>query len=324
MSKRIILIITIIVATIIGLLMLLIKNNFNERNNNENSDNQEYIENLSNINIGNVTKIVCKNNYKENEKEKEDIYNIINKEKINKIVNLIEEDKINEITNNITNIDYIELSFFNIDKEINLIVYNNNSIRINGNDYKVNNELYNEIIKILKDTYYLHKSNISVPSTEESKEMQSRALNGLKDEDIKEVQKKLRNAHVTMEYLLIDGTKNLKESNSVYWELYNNAETITEPNGEKLDFTSNDCFNAIAKNINKIKEIVKDANVKKDFEEIYKRMQNAMENKDIAEMFKIHEKIHDYDYWIINFPAYFDTAPAPDWEGIEIYFGNKI
>ena len=323
MNKKIVLTIMIIVLTITVLLIFIIKNNFNKKDNNEISNVQEHIETSNNINIGKVTKMICKNIYKENEEKKEDIYNIINEEKINKIIDLIEVEKTKELTNNIANNDYIELNFYNNDKEINIIVYNN-SIRINGNNYKVNNGLYNEIIKILKDTYYLHKSSISLPNKENSKEMQNKALKGMSDEETKEAQRKLRDAHVTMEYLLIEGTKNLKESNSVYWNLYNNADTITEPNGEKLDFTNDRCFNAVAENINKITEVVKDENTKKNFEEIFRRLQSAMENKDIAEMFEIHKIIHDYDYWIINYPAYFDTAPAPDWEGIETYFGTKI
>lgn len=323
MNKKIVLTIMIIVLTITALLIFVIKNNFNKKDNNEISNVQEHIETSNNINIGKVTKMICKNIYKDNEEKKEDIYNIINEEKINKIIDLIEVEKTKELTNNIANNDYIELNFYNNDKEINIIVYNN-SIRINGNNYKVNNGLYNEIIKILKDTYYLHKSSISLPNKENSKEMQNNALKGMSDEETKEAQRKLRDAHVTMEYLLIEGTKNLKESNSVYWNLYNNADTITEPNGEKLDFTNDRCFNAVAENINKITEVVKDENTKKNFEEIFRRLQSAMENKDIAEMFEIHKIIHDYDYWIINYPAYFDTAPAPDWEGVETYFGTKI
>lgn len=51
-------------------------------------------------------------------------------------------------------------------------------------------------------------------------------------------------------------------------------------------------------------------------------LQKAMDKHDIEGCFKVHETIHDYDYWIINYPVYFDTFPATDWGGVDIYFGN--
>ncbi len=55
---------------------------------------------------------------------------------------------------------------------------------------------------------------------------------------------------------------------------------------------------------------------------IHINLQKAMDRHDIEGCFKAHEAIHDYDYWIINYPAYFDTFPATDWGGVDIYFGN--
>ncbi|MCI9287091.1 MAG: hypothetical protein HFJ57_03815 [Clostridia bacterium] len=55
---------------------------------------------------------------------------------------------------------------------------------------------------------------------------------------------------------------------------------------------------------------------------IHINLQKAMDRHDIEGCFKAHEAIHDYDYWIINYPAYFDTFPATDWGGVDVYFGN--
>ena len=61
---------------------------------------------------------------------------------------------------------------------------------------------------------------------------------------------------------------------------------------------------------------------KEKIKNIHINLQKAMDRHDIEGCFKAHEAIHDYDYWIINYPAYFDTFPATDWGGVDVYFGN--
>lgn len=320
MKKKLIVIVLIIIIVLLGIIILFAINNKRDM---ENSSN-EYDKKQNKVILGDISEIKCKNIYVDNEGQKEDVYNVINKDKITRIKELLEFQELNELYEGERDKNYIEIKIYNDGEEKQLTVFDSNIIKINEKKYQVNTEIYKELIYVLKPTYYLHNSDLEVPNQEKCEKMQEKALNKLDKEEVYNVSKKLRDAHVTMEYLLIDGTNNLKESNSVYWNLYNNADTITEPNGEKLDFTNDRCFNAVAENINKITEVVKDENIKKNFEEIFRRLQSAMENKDIAEMFEIHKIIHDYDYWIINYPAYFDTAPAPDWEGVETYFGTKI
>ena len=75
-------------------------------------------------------------------------------------------------------------------------------------------------------------------------------------------------------------------------------------------------------NLKKIENIIKEPETKEKIKEIYTKFQIAMDNHDIEGCFKAHEAIHDYDYWIINYPVYFETYPPADWGGIDTYFGT--
>ena len=320
MKKLVIGIIIIIVVALLGtMIFFLTKNDENIENINDDLSNIE-----NKIIIENATKIICKNIYEENASQKEDLYNIINQDKINKIIELLENQELNKLYENTSEENYIEIKIYNNEEEKQLTIYENNSIKLSETEYQANSELYKNLISILNPTYYLHNSDLELPSEEKCVTMQEKALSGLSENERKEINTKLRNAHTTMEFLLINGTKNLKQSNSIYWNLYNEAEIITEPTGEELEFSKDSCFRTVANNIIDIANIIKDEETKEIFNSIYEKLNKAMENKDISELFEIHKQIHDFDYWIINYPAYFDDAPAPDWEGIETYFGTKM
>lgn len=319
MKRLVIGIITIIIVILLGTMIFFL------RRNGENMENIN--DDLSSIEdkiiIENATKIICKNIYKDNASQKEDLYNIINQDKINKIVELLNNQELNELYEGTSEQNYIEISIYDNEQEKHLTIYENN-IKLDEKKYKINSELYKDLVNILNPTYYLHNSDLELPNQDTCKKMQKKSLNGLTESETEEVSKKLREAHTTMEFLLINGTKNLKQSNSIYWNLYNEAEAITEPTGEELEFSKNSCFRATANNIMDIVNIIKDEETVELFNSIYEELNKAMEYKDIGEIFEVHEKIHDYDYWIINYSAHYDTAPAPDWEGIETYFGTTM
>ena len=319
MKRLVIGIITIIIVILLGTMIFFLRRNGENMENI--NDDLSRIENK--IIIENATKIICKNIYKDNASQKEDLYNIINQDKINKIVELLNNQELNELYEGTSEQNYIEISIYDNEQEKHLTIYENN-IKLDEKKYKINSELYKDLVNILNPTYYLHNSDLELPNQDTCKKMQKKSLNGLTESETEEVSKKLREAHTTMEFLLINGTKNLKQSNSIYWNLYNEAEAITEPTGEELEFSKNSCFRATANNIMDIVNIIKDEETVELFNSIYEELNKAMEYKDIGEIFEVHEKIHDYDYWIINYPAHYDTAPAPDWEGIETYFGTTM
>ena len=172
--------------------------------------------------------------------------------------------------------------------------------------------------------YYLHDSNLELPSDEECNEMHEKVTEGLTDKELLTVSKKIREIHMTMEFLLIDAVKNLKDPNSKYWILYIDNTPIIEDSGDGLIFSDEHCFKYVLDNIKNIEKILKDKDAKQILSNLYIRFNKALTEHNIAECFEVHKTIHDIDFFMINHPVHFDQAPPADWEGIYTYFGIKI
>ena len=169
--------------------------------------------------------------------------------------------------------------------------------------------------------YYLHKSDLKKPEKSKILELREKIFKDLTNEEILELQELTRWAHVHMESQLLESVNIIKDSNSYYWEQSNYGGIFTDPltgvGSDKID-----CFNMKLEKLRKIKDIIKDEETKKEFENIIELLQKSMDNYDLGGCFKVHEFIHDYDYFAINYPAYFEDVPPPDWEGINVYFGH--
>ena len=123
-----------------------------------------------------------------------------------------------------------------------------------------------------------------------------------------------------LEYMLIDAVQLIKEPDSPYWKQFNIDEVFKDPYSGVLIETRG--FFDTVNDLKKIESIIKNPETKNKFKDMYTSLQTSMNNHDIEGCFKVHEIIHDYDYWIINYPAYFDTFSPADWGGTDTYFGN--
>ncbi len=203
-------------------------------------------------------------------------------------------------------------------------------VKVKGNNeekiYKIKEDEYKEILDSVgikyNVKYYLHKSNLNVPEKSKLLNLKKQILKGLTNEEILEIQDILRLTHVNVEYQLIESVSIIKDPESPYWEQANYGGEFTDPLTNVGTDHGNYCFNTDLKNLEKIRKIIKDEEAKKEFEDIIELLKNAMDNHDLEGCFKVHEFIHDYDYYAINYPAYFPTYPPPDWEGINVYFGH--
>ncbi len=172
--------------------------------------------------------------------------------------------------------------------------------------------------------YYLHDSNLEVASDEKCSGMKKKVLEGLNKEQISQLSNKIRRIHMTMENLLIDGIWTLKDPTSKYWKLYAYSNSIIEDTGIELEFTSEYCFKYVLDNMKSIKDTLQEKESKTVLEEYCIRFENALNKRSIGECFEIHKIIHDFDYFMINYPAQFDKVAPADWEGIRTYFGTEI
>ena len=188
--------------------------------------------------------------------------------------------------------------------------------------YQISSTSYAELIGFSNKKYYLHKSKLEKPSKEICETAQKSRLEGLNQTEIVEIQKELRETHVMMEYMLIDAVRLIKEPNSPYWQQFTKDEVFKDPYSGVL-IKANGFYDTV-NSLKKIEKILKEPRAKEEIKEIYTKLQLAMNKHDIEGCFKVHEAIHDFDYWVINYPPYFETFPPADWEGIDTYFGTGL
>lgn len=329
-----ILLIIIIVTFVVSMLVSLSKNPQEISANSENISNKSNSNNSNNMSSG-INKITAIN-YNSNI-ENPTNYIVIEPEKIAKITKLFananwKNCKYAKGTVGTQTIDLTDRNHYawyikmegNTEAEFFMYGIPVVKVKINGQEevYTIEEMEYKEILAAFNTRYYLHKSKLEKPEKNEILSLREQIFKGLTNEEILEIQDMLRWTHVHMEMQLIESVNIIKDSNSPYWEQSNYGGSFTDSlTGVGTD-KENNCFNTKLKKLERIKDIVKNEEIKKEFEDIIELFKNAMENHDLSGCFKVHEFIHDYDYYAINYPAYFPTYPPPDWEGINVYFGH--
>ncbi len=114
----------------------------------------------------------------------------------------------------------------------------------------------------------------------------------------------------------------MKEPDSLYWFPAITRESFTDPiSGVEYYNGEENSFNGVLKTINNITRVIKDEESKKSFLVIYNDLKTACDYHDIGSIFTVHEYIHDYDYFAINYPPHYKFEPA-DWGGLDDYFGH--
>ncbi len=279
----------------------------------------------------NITEIVATNYITSSPKE----YIIDDAEKISKFSQLLASTEWkNPRTKYDAGIDYVywTFQFNNGDKTITTvnmcgwvverfgiveIIYDGNSYV-----YNVSEQTYLDILAFTTRKYYLHQSDMNLPAKELCLDFQNQALSGLTDEEKRFVCSQLREAHTMMEILLLEDVSILKEPDSPYWYPSITGEEFTDPFSSEVYLNGDASFNGVLKQLENVCNTIKDAETKESFEIICGDLKSACDNRDIGSLFTVHESIHDFDYFGINYPAYFELLAPPDWNGINIYFGH--
>lgn len=167
----------------------------------------------------------------------------------------------------------------------------------------------------------MHDSNLELPTQEKCYEAQRKVLNGLQENEKKNIQERIRNIHHVLERNLLDSVRLIKDSNSPYWEDFTSYEIFTDPfTGTKVD--NGGRFLYVLDELEKIKDMIKNKETKEDLQKSYDNLKQGMEEHNLEKCFETHEMLHDYDYWVINTPVYLETEPV-DWGGVRTYFGKS-
>lgn len=242
----------------------------------------------------------------------------------NKIQNFIDTfDNINFDTYDITdNISPLYIIDFLGDSTTTIVISSNKIGQLSTSDtskfFKLSSEDFTSIEKLTDVKYYLHDSNLEKPSEDTCYNMQKLILSGLSDVEITTLQTEIHNIHSSLEFYLVDRTNILKDTNSIYWEPATIDEIFTQPNGVKIQ------SNGFWEYRNLLQELLKlnlNDTTRNIINDIVSKLQFGMDNRDLSECFEVHKLLHDFDYWIVNYPiSSFTVAPA-DWGGIDCYYG---
>ena len=197
------------------------------------------------------------------------------------------------------------------------IIYDGNSYV-----YNVSEQTYLDILAFTTRKYFLHQTDMALPKKELCLDFQNQALSGLTDDEKELVSRNLREAHTMMEILLLENVSILKEPDSPYWYPSITGEEFTDPFSGEVYINGDACFNGVIRQLENACNTIKDVKTKKSFEIICEDLKSACDNRDIGSLFTVHESIHDFDYFGINYPAHFELLAPPDWNGVNVYFGH--
>lgn len=195
---------------------------------------------------------------------------------------------------------------------------------INGeerNVYHISERTYLDILAFTTRKYYLHNSSLPKPSEEKCLKWQQEALANLTDIEKSALCDNFKLLHINIENLLLGSVVTLKEPDSVYWQRLELEENhkFTDPFTGVVSIDNT--YHIIIDNFDKSISAVKAADTKKAIKTMKADFQNAVKNHDLGSIFAVHEVIHDWDYYAINYPISYSLEP-PDWGGTDEYFGH--
>lgn len=276
----------------------------------------------------NIKKIVILNNL--SDKNNPTTINIEGIDRIEEFMNLIfltswDERNENQISRNFDGAYYEIKLFGDTEMTINMQGYGGYNIayglvKIGNKHYYIDRSVYQNMVNFTVEKYYLHDSDLEVPTQEKCYEAQTKVLNALTEGEKKSLQENIRFIHIDMEHELLDAVRLIKDINSPYWEDFTSYGVFTDPfTGTKVD--NGGRFLYVLDELAKIKNIPKNEQVRDNLQKAYDILKEGMEEHNLGKCFEAHKIIHDYDYFVINTPVHLDFPPA-DWGGTTNYFGT--
>ncbi|MCI8397699.1 MAG: hypothetical protein HFJ52_08915 [Clostridia bacterium] len=187
--------------------------------------------------------------------------------------------------------------------------------------YKISESAYRNILAYTNTKYYLHKSELELPSTDKCNIAQSSALKGVSKDSQNYIKTNFGYLHSKIESLLLDSVSLLKDTNSPYWPNFTEAGPHKEPFSPDTIVESDGGFSKVLEQLNEFIIVLQNEQIKNDLNKSCELLKNGINEHDIGKLFESHTIIHDHDYFVFNYPVCFSSAP-PDWAGIHTYFGK--
>ncbi len=196
------------------------------------------------------------------------------------------------------------------------------AIITNGEEkhFYISNSTYKEILAFTNEKYYLHDSKLEEYDKDFFETQRARVLYEMDKSEADIVKKKIRNLHYEIELFLLTEVSHLKEKDSVYWDYVISEEIFTDPiSDERRKFDMDRIMNY---ELNYIISAVKDESSKQKLSEALSLWKKSLKAHDLEGLFKVHEYLHDFDYYAFNYPTHYVYNEYVDYQGLDDYFGH--
>lgn len=186
--------------------------------------------------------------------------------------------------------------------------------------FYISNSVYREILAFTNEKYYLHDSKIEEYNKEFFENQKASVLEGVSQDQGKIIKQKIRNLHYEIETFLLNEVSHLKETDSLYWDYVQSEEIFTDPiSGQRRKF---DMDRIIKYELGEIISELENEKTKQKLSEVLELWKKSLKSHDLEGIFKVHEYLHDYDYFAFNFPTHYVYNENVDFQGLDDYFGH--
>ena len=187
--------------------------------------------------------------------------------------------------------------------------------------YIVPVDLYYNIHYYTNEDLDLYNSDLQVPDEEKCYSAQNNILQGLTDENKITVQNNIRLIHSYLENIIKE--RELNDSTSQEWGIETSEDEITYQDligSTILEYYGRlkDNYKTFISTINMLNE----SNGKKDLLEAANLYNEAMEEHSVLKLYNAYKIIHDYDFFVINYPPYWNLLEGQRYPGVDAYFGS--
>ena len=187
--------------------------------------------------------------------------------------------------------------------------------------YTVDQSLIYKCLNYTNDKILLYESEISEPSKEKCLNAQTLVLEKMSKEATINFQNRVRNLHSYLENMLKNQT-DISDPTSPYWDLYITDNSVVEDIISKEKIATSDVLSQKINEFNDLANLSNNDILKKDFKNAANYIEQAKKEHSRLYIYYAYQIIHDYDFFIINYPPYQNFEGGQNYSGIHTYFGK--
>lgn len=167
-----------------------------------------------------------------------------------------------------------------------------------------------------------YRSDATPPSEEKCLEIQKKVLGGCTEEEKETAIKNIHEYHMYLEGEIINHNlwDNICSPELDYWQIWERTGEMKVNGVPIINNMDGDTYiDAIETTIGVLGE---ENPLTADLRKMQEFMREGVLEHDVTKLYQFHQMIHDCDYWVLNYPIYFDKIAPPDWSGVERYYGT--